>query len=413
MQIQLQKAFNLADRISDKKFVLIGEATHGTSEFYILRALITQYLIQNHGFNYVVVEGDWPDIYKINQYVKSYTDKYNNAVDVVKEFRRWPTWMWANWEVVAFIEWLKSFNDSSKNKVGFYGMDVYSLWESLETIMNYVKENDPENLETAKNAYYCFEPYGKDAEKYAWSTSLVSESCEKEALELLVAMNKEKEQVDDPEAKFNAEQNALVVRNAERYFRTMIRGGENSWNIRDDHMFQTIRRLESFYGNGAKGIVWAHNTHIGDARATSMAQRDLFNIGQLIRQNYSIRNTHLIGFGTYNGSVIAADEWGEKAKVKVIPAAIEESWETYIRDKFDKQDVLIEDTYSSEYDVIKGQRAVGVVYEPAYDSAGNFVPTNLAKRYDSFIYIDETNSLHPLGNEPKEIAPPDTYPWGL
>jgi erythromycin esterase-like protein len=270
----LETAFDLnplMEQIGNARYVLLGEASHGTSEYYLWRARLSQRLIHEKGFSFIAVEGDWPDCYRVNRYVKGYPEAGESAQEVLHAFERWPTWMWANWEIVALAEWLRRYNAENRKNVGFYGLDVYSLWESMDAIVNYLEKNDPESANLARQAYLCFEPYRENEQAYAWSTRLVPDTCEDEVIDLLREMRQRGPRYDgDPEAAFNAEQNALILVNAERYYRAMVRSDSNSWNVRDHHMADTLDRLMEFYGPKAKAIVWAHNTHVGDARYTDM-----------------------------------------------------------------------------------------------------------------------------------------------
>ena len=317
----LNRLFELIGK-DNVKYILLGEASHGTSEFYNWRSEISKRLTREKGISFMAVEGDWPDCYNVNRYVKGMLDSGGSAYDVLYSFNRWPTWMWANKEIVDLIEWLRKHNEKlpEDQKVGFYGLDVYSLWESMESVIKYLQKVDPQAIRTAIEAYRCFEPYGKSVEDYARATAFVPESCEDEVIDMLIQLKSKANQyksdgVGRREAYLNAEQNAIVAKNAELYYRKMIQGGTNTWNIRDSHMMDTLKRLMEFYGkdnDDAKSIVWAHNTHIGDARQTDMADANMINIGQLVREHASEKNVVLVGFGTYKGSVIAAREWGEK-----------------------------------------------------------------------------------------------------
>jgi erythromycin esterase len=405
----------LIERIGDAHFVLLGEASHGTSEYYQWRARLSSRLIAEKGFRFVAVEGDWPDCYRVNRYVKGYPDGGKNARDVLHVFNRWPTWMWANWEIIAFTEWMRKFNKDGSNKAGFYGLDVYSLWESMESILRYLEKKDPQAMQTALQAYQCFEPYGEDPQSYAWSTRMVSENCEDEVIDLLLEMQQRANRYDgDPEAGFNAEQNALVIKNAEKYYRAMVRTDSGSWNIRDLHMMETLDRLVDFHGPGTKCIVWAHNTHIGDARYTDMARAGMLNIGQLAREQLRNEAVVLVGFGSYHGSVIAGKSWGAPMERMEVPEGRAGSWEDVLHQTGGNQLLIFDqENLSDEFQKIRGHRAIGVVYQPESESYGNYVPTVLPKRYDAFMYVDETEALHPLHIEPKEINPPDLYPWGV
>lgn len=313
----------LMEYIGDAKYVLLGEASHGTHEYYTWRAKISQRLIKEKGFSFIAVEGDWPDCYRLNRYIKNYPESGKSAMEVLQTFNRWPTWLWANWETVAFADWLKNLNatSSAEKKIGFYGLDVYSLWESMEAIIDYLKKNDPKTLQTALQAMQCFEPYSSDeGQSYARASYIVPELCEKEVITLLRDIRgKIANYNSDYETVFSTEQNALIAVNAEKYYRAMIKGGAQSWNIRDKHMVATLNRLMEFHGKNAKAIVWEHNTHIGDARATDMVHEGMVNVGQLIREQQSSRAVVSVGFGSYKGEVIAGREWGDNEKNECSP----------------------------------------------------------------------------------------------
>ena len=315
----------LMDRIGDAQFVLLGEASHGTSEFYTWRARLSERLIREKGFSFVAVEGDWPDCYQVNRYVRAFGNAYATARETLDAFGRWPTWMWANEEVLEFTERLRELNDGrpEDERVGFYGLDVYSLHDSMSAVERYLRRVDPEAAKRARRAYGCFDPYGEDVQEYAMATALVPASCEDEAIGMLQELRRKAPEYreDGREAFFNAEQNALTVRNAELYYRTMVRGGPASWNIRDTHMIETLERLVNHHGPGTKAIVWEHNTHIGDARATDMARAGMVNVGQLARERWDDNGVVLVGFGSHRGSVIAGDEWGAPMRRMPVPPA--------------------------------------------------------------------------------------------
>ncbi len=330
----LQGARDLAPllrRIGDARFVLLGEASHGTSEYYTWRAVISERLIREKGFSFIAVEDDWPDCYRVNRYVKELPGAGDSARAVLHAFERWPTWMWANEEVVALTEWLRGHNGGLREdrQVGFYGLDVYSLWDSLYQVMTYLHRADPSALPAAWRAFRCFEPYGEDEQKYARATAFVPNSCEREVVDLLaqVRARAPKHRDDGREAYFEAEQNALLVRNAESYYRAMLHGGPESWNLCDRHMADTLDRLVRYHGSAAKEIVWEHNTHVGDARFTDMADDGMFNVGQLARQRHEAEGVVLVGFGSYQGEVIAARGWDEPMRRMSIPPARQGSWE--------------------------------------------------------------------------------------
>jgi erythromycin esterase len=409
----------LVDKIGEARIVMLGEASHGTHEYYTWRSHITRKLIEKKGFNFIAVEGDWPDCYKINRYIKGKQGAGNSAVEVLKTFDRWPTWMWANWEIAALAEWLANYNKSLHydQKVGFYGLDVYSLWDSLFAVREYLQKVDPQALQKAEEAFQCFEPYRKDeGTSYAYATKLVPDLCQDEVVDLLREIQKKLPQYDsDEEMVFSTEQNALIAVNAEKYYRAMINGGPHSWNVRDSHMEESLDRLLNFHGPDSKAIVWEHNTHIGDSRATDMTDEGMYNIGELVRSRYAQDEVALVGFGSYKGSVIAGSSWGAPMKVMDVPEARESSWE-YLLHKAGHHNQLLfmddfKDTPFNKQRI--GHRAIGVVYRPHYESYGNYVPSILPMRYDAFIFIDETSALHPLHLEPHNTLMPDTYPFGM
>lgn len=414
----------LIDRIGDARFVLLGEASHGTSEYYQWRARISQRLIQEKDFTMIAVEGDWPDCYRINRYIKNYEQSGDSAWKVLHQFSRWPTWMWANWEIAAFVEWLRRHNDTLpvQRKVGFYGLDVYSLWESLGEVTRYLEHNMPDNVHAAYRAYRCFQPYGEDPHTYAYATAdpMVADSCETEVLDLLFHMQRNAGAGSsvydgDSEAHFNAEQNAYVALNAEHYYRTMIQGNAKSWNIRDHHMVDTLNRLVAHYGDATKVIIWQHNTHIGDARATPMADAGMVNVGQLVRDEWKDEGVVLVGFGAYRGSVIAGSRWDAPMERMPVPEAQPESWEGLLHDALGQDSLLIFSESSQAHRLLqrmRGHRAIGVVYNPERER-GNFVPTAFSRRYDAFIYLEDSHALHPLHIDTAAAEPPDTYPWGV
>lgn len=409
----------LFDKIGDARIVMLGEASHGTSEYYTWRSEISKALIEQKGFNFIAVEGDWPDCYRLNRYIKNYTGTSTNAKEVLTEFKRWPTWMWANWEVVALAEWLYTYNKplNKNKKAGFYGLDVYSLWESLDSIMNYLKKADPAALKVAEEAYQCFEPYKKEeGQSYARASQFVPEICETEVIKLLKEIRIRMSAYNsDHENVFNTEQNAMVAVNAERYYRAMIKGGPHSWNIRDRHMADTLERLLDFHGPDSKAIVWEHNTHIGDARATDMANEGMYNIGELARINYSNKETFLVGFGSFKGSVIAGKSWGAEMQMMDVPPGRDGSWEKLLHKAGANDKLLLMDDLSNDLFMENHipHRAIGVVYNAKYEQYGNYVPSILPLRYDAFIYIDKSNALHPLHIEPDGHQIPETYPFGV
>ncbi len=410
----------LMERIGDARCVLLGEASHGTHEFYLWRAELSKRLIVEKGFSFIAVEGDWPDCYRINRYAKGYPDAGISAEEVLCAFDRWPTWMWANNEIADLVEWLRTENRSrlEAQKVGFYGLDVYSLWDSLHEVMKCLQRAAHEALPAARRALRCFEPYAEDAQEYARATVLVPESCQEEAVNLLREVRRAAQvsRSDGPEARFVAEQNALVVKNAETYYRTMVRSNAASWNVRDRHMAETLDRLLEHHGPHAKAIVWAHNTHVGDARFTDMADAGEVNIGQLARERYGEPRVVLVGFSTHRGTVIAAREWDAPMREMRMPIARPSSWEDVLHDVSPGDQFLLFDPARLPQEFLRwrGHRAIGVVYHPEYEWYGNYVPTVLPRRYDALLFVDESRALDPLpvgGWDKKDV--PETFPTGV
>nr|MBA3902011.1 erythromycin esterase family protein [Bacteroidota bacterium] len=324
------------------------------------------------------------------------------------------SWMWANWEIVALAEGLKAHNETvgHDKKVGFYGLDVYGLWESLEAIVKYIEVHHSEAMESTKKAIECFEPYGED--DYARAAQFTPQSCRNEVVAMLAEIRKSiVKYEDDTEAAFCAEQNALVAVNAEKFYRSVLSANESSWNVRDHHMMETLNRLSDFHGPNSKAIVWEHNTHVGDARATDMAEEGLFNIGQLAREHHK-KDVFIVGFGNYKGTVIAGDEWGAPMEEMEMPEAREDSWEFMLHESGEGDKLLFSDDLK-EIEAIKKNdiphRAVGVIYHPWLEKQGNYVQSRMVKRYDAFMFFDQTKAVHPLHVVPDAHKTPLTYPW--
>ncbi|HEX8546605.1 MAG TPA: erythromycin esterase family protein [Cytophagaceae bacterium] len=408
----------LMESIGDARVVLLGESSHGTSEYYTWRAAISKRLIEEKGFDFIAVEGEWADSYRINNLIKGEKKDNSQVVEQLRSYDRWPTWMWGNYEVASLVTWLNTYNQSkgAADKVGFFGLDVYCLWESLTELNPYLQDKDPQLQKAAERSYNCFKPYSANPEEYASAVARASADCHKETEQLWNAINKMNEgKTAKTEADFVMEQNALVALNGEKYYTASTEGGPASWNIRDQHMMQTLKRLLDFHGPTAKAIVWEHNTHVGDARYTDMAGEGMVNVGQLVRQEYGNNNVFIVGLGSYEGSVIAASSWGGAITNMNVPPAQEGSWESMLH-KIDGADKIV---ISSE---IKGKelqnkrighRAIGVVYNPAYEQYGNYVPTVIPKRYDAFLFIDRTKALTPLNTPVRTNEPPDLFPSGL
>jgi len=404
----------LLRKMSDCRVVMLGESTHGTAEFYQLRRMISQKLIEDHGFKFIAVEGDWPDCWKLNQYIEN--KKGQSARKLMQNFQRWPTWMWANEETEKLIEWMKE-----KKKGNFYGLDVYSLFESIDAVRDYTKKMDPELAEQIQKSYDCFTPFDRNEKAYAKSLVKFPQGCQEEvvtSLRKLLRLRMEQTQADNPEL-FNAQRNAAIVANAERYYRSMIEGTEESWNVRDEHMIQTLDSLLHFHGEGAKAIVWAHNTHIGDYHATDMLRAGYVNIGGLARERYGMENVFLVGFGTYEGEVLAGKAWGSPAEIMKLPEAKPGSYEDdfhQVAEKLSAEQffVAFDRSHATSLERTQGHRAIGVVYETSYERTGhNYVPTSLANRYDAFVFVDHTSALKaiPTATDKKEL--PETWPSGV
>lgn len=393
----------------------IGEASHGTHEFYEWRAELSRRLVQECDYGWIAVEGDWPDCWRLDRWVRGLESPQLDARAVLQTFERWPTWMWANTDTADFLDWLREFNRTRTpgHRVGFYGLDVYSLWDSLHRVMEWLAANAPEALPAADRAWRCFAPFDEDPQRYAWGTRLIPESCERDVVDLLVQVR----QVAGSRhaADFDARQNAAVVAGAEKYYRAMVRSDRTSWNVRDLHMADTVDRIAKHHGSGSKGIVWAHNTHIGDARATSMAGEGMLNLGQLMRERYGADDVLLVGLGTHRGTVLAAARWGDVEVELPVPAARPGSHEDLLHTAL-RADAILDfgdDRSAGWLRTRAGHRAIGVVYDPARE-AGNYVPTEMGARYDAFLWIEESSALVPLRPEPEPSEPEfETEPTGF
>lgn len=391
----------IVQAVGDADFVLLGEASHGTSEFYTLRAELSKRLILEKNFSFIAVEGDWPSCYTLNRYIKQYPGSAANVRDALRDFNRWPTWMWANNEVMNCAEWLYDFNknNTAGRKIGFYGIDVYSLWESIDEILSHLKKTGSPELQAAQKAFDCFDPYKRDPQTYGVSAAYLSESCEEEVVKLLTGLQAKRQlSMGEDESALSDELNALVAVNAERYYRSMVQGGPDSWNVRDRHMVEALNRIKAFHGPDAKAIVWEHNTHIGDARATDMEADGMVNVGQLLREQYGENRVYVVGFGTHRGTVIAADQWGGEMQSMEVPEAQSGSWEDLMHKAGAYDKILLFDHDPEFFLEPVGHRAIGVVYNPRRER-GNYVPSIMAMRYDAFVYVDESNALAPLRQE--------------
>ncbi|MBN8228462.1 erythromycin esterase family protein [Corallococcus macrosporus] len=418
----------LMDLVGDARCVLIGEATHGTHEFYRLRALLTRRLIEEKGFSAVAVEADWPDAYRINRYVRAVgTDV--DAVESLADFQRFPSWMWRNADVLDFAGWLRTHNDRLpvREKVGFYGLDLYSLHASMGAVLTYLDRADPEAARRARHRYACFEHFGEDPQDYGHATTLgLSPDCERQVIAQLRELQRERESLlhrdghAAEDAQFEAEQNARVVQNAEEYYRSMFHGRVSSWNLRDTHMADTLDTLRAFLSRrsgDARVVVWAHNSHVGDARATEMGGAGEVNLGQLTRQRHP-GATRLIGFSTYRGTVTAASNWGGSAERKKVRHGLPGSYESLFHQVGMPGFLLDLRELGEAAGALRErrlQRAIGVIYRPQSERMSHYFHTRLPEQFDAMLHIDETRALEPLertaGWERGEA--PETYPTGL
>jgi erythromycin esterase-like protein/predicted phosphoribosyltransferase len=416
----------LIGRAAGGRFALLGEASHGTHEFYRERAEITKRLIAEGGYTAVTVEADWPDAYRVNRYVRGAGDD-SSADEALGDFRRFPTWMWRNNVVADFVEWLREWNDrlpAGAPRVGFYGLDLYSLHASMEAVIHYLDEVDPEAAQRARERYACFDHFGRDPNVYGYQAGIGgAEPCEQQAVEQLVELHSMAGQLArhngqiDEDRHFFAEQNARLVVNAEEYYRAMFRGGAESWNLRDRHMAETLEalvaHLEETYDQSlgpAKAVVWAHNSHLGDARATEMGQAGELNVGQLVRERYG-DETLLVGFTTYDGTVTAASDWGGEAQRMRVRRAIEGSWEDVFHQTSVSSFLLETETLRER----RLERAIGVVYRPQTERFSHYFHARLADQFDAVVHIDRTTALEPLERRSEWEAGelPETYPWGV
>ena len=419
----------LMDLIGDARFVLLGEASHGTHEFYEQRAEITKRLIREKGFTAVAVEADWPDAYRVNRYVRGISTD-TPSTDALTGFDCFPAWMWRNTVVVNFVDWLRDYNHSlpaNGTKTGFYGLDLYSMYDSIKAVLEYLDKIDPEAAKRARSRYSCLEHFGEDSQSYGYAASLgLSASCEDEALNQLRELQRltaEYLQQDGcmvEDELFYAEQNARLVKNAEEYYRSMFRGRVSSWNLRDRHMAETLDHLVAHLdrqGNRTKVIVWAHNSHLGDARATDMGASGELNVGQLVRQRYG-DDAVLVGFSTYTGTVTAASDWGAPAERKRVRPALSGSYEALFHSTGLPRFWLNLRDHTPAADKLRQprlERAIGVIYLPQSERISHYFNARLSDQFDAIIHLDETQGLEPLERTPhwETGEAPETYPFAF
>jgi erythromycin esterase-like protein len=405
------------DRFADAKVILLGEATHGTSQFYRARAMITRRLIEKHGFNIVAVEADWPDAARIDRHVRHKAHEPSPK----EAFARFPTWMWRNVEMHDFVEWLRAHNEKlpAHARTRFCGLDIYSLGTSITAVLSYLDRVDPQEAKTARRRYGCLTPWQDEPARYGRAALYLDKSpCEDGVLaELRALLDKRLEYVrSDGESFFDATQNARVVRAAEHYYRLMYRSSTESWNLRDRHMFDTLVRLLDARGDDAKAVVWAHNSHIGNAAATAMGWQGEFNIGEFCRAAFG-DSAVLIGFGTDRGTVAAASDWGWPMEIMtVIPARLD-SYERVFRLALVERSLT--DWRSGAKSELRDalskprlERAIGVVYRPDTELLSHYFEAILSDQFDAYVWFAETSAVTPLASGQPEGAP-DTYPFGL
>jgi erythromycin esterase-like protein len=422
----------LLSAIGESRFVLIGEASHGTHEFYRMRAELTRRLIEEKGFTAVVAEADWPDAYRVNRYVRGFTDDANPA-EALAGFRRFPQWMWRNTVVIDFVSWLKDFNARAagdRPQCGFYGMDLYSLGGSIQAVLGYLDKVDPDAARRARYRYSCFEDFGEDPQSYGYAAGFdLGRSCEKQVVQQLVELmehgvayaRRDGRAAEDEY--FFAAQNARLIRNAEEYYREMFTGGVSTWNLRDRHMTDTIealvKHLDQQRGGRAltKVVVWAHNSHLGDARATDMGEQGEVNVGSLARERWG-GEVFNVGFSTYGGTVTAATNWDEDAQLKRVRPSLPGSWESIFHEVGGDFVLPLRNTtgdLSVDLRHSRLQRAIGVIYRPQTERISHYFNTRLAAQFDTMIHLDLTRALEPLERSPQWDPRHEfeTYPSGI
>ena len=409
------------------QFVLIGEASHGTHEFYATRAELTRRLIAEKGFRILALEADWPDMLRVHRHVTGRTNE-PSAAAALGDFRRFPAWMWRNTVMVEFIDWLRGWNlqtDHKNDRTGIFGMDLYSLHASMESVLGYLDKSDPAAARRARDRYSCFDHFGKDPQAYGYATTRGnSESCETEVVAQLVELRRKYGELMSgggqvaKDELFYAQQNARLVANAEGYYRSMFRGHEESWNLRDKHMTDTLAALVSHFDSGrSKVIVWAHNSHLGDARATEMSARGESNVGQLTRERFDDR-VFGIGFSTYCGTVTAARDWGDPAECRRVRPALHGSYEEFFHAAEVPRFWLALREANAATKLLgerRLQRAIGVIYRPETERESHYFKACLTEQFDALIHLDETRALEPLerNSEWEQGELPETYPEGL
>lgn len=407
----------LFDRYGDRRVVLLGEASHGTSEFYRARAAITRHLVEHHGFSIVAVEADWPDAAAIDRHVRH----RESGSDDAPPFSRFPTWMWRNSEVAAFVKWLHAYNGGldPDRRAGFYGLDIYNMRASIAAVLGYLDEVDPEAARIARERYGCLTPWQHDPATYGRAAlSQRYRDCEAEVVaQLRALLEKQLEyEAEDGASFLDAAQNARLIRSAEQYYKVMYYGGADSWNLRDGHMFETLKHVLDARGPDAKAVVWAHNSHIGDARATEMGKvRGEHNIGQLCREQFGDAAA-LIGFGTHTGTVAAATDWGDEMQIKRVRPSHEDSYERLCHDASVGRfllDLDCDPALRRRLEAQRLERFIGVIYRPETELMSHYADASLPRQFDSWVWFDETRAVTPLGSGVRREGVPETYPFGV
>jgi erythromycin esterase-like protein len=408
----------LFDRFADRRVVLLGEASHGTAEFYRARAAITRHLIEHRGFTIVAVEADWPDAAAVDRHVRPGATRAGTE----PPFQRFPTWMWRNTEVAAFIDWLHGYNDTvtrPDRRVGFHGLDIYNMSGSIAAVLAYLDKVDPQAARIARERYGCLTPWQNEPSTYGRAVlSGGYRKCEDAVItqcrELL--QRRLEYATGDGESFLDAAQNARLVAAAERYYRIMYYGGAASWNLRDTHMFETLGHLLEARGPQSRAVVWAHNSHIGDARFTDMGQvREELNVGQLCRERFGEEAT-LIGFGTHAGTVAAATDWDGDMEVKRVRPSHRDSYERLCHDAEMPRfllDLRGDQAVRSRLLDSRLERFIGVIYRPETELASHYAAASLPQQFDAWIWLDQTSAVAPLGPEHARPGAPETWPFGL
>lgn len=418
----------LLTRVGDARFVLLGEASHGTHEFYRERAQITKRLITEQGFNAVAVEADWPDAYRVNRYVRGVGGD-TDAVDALGGFERFPQWMWRNADVLDFVGWLRAHNDghaTASAKTGFYGLDLYSLHASIEAVLGYLAKMDPPSARRARKHYACFDHFGQDVQSYGLATGLgVAAPCEEAVIRELTELRLRAADYLQRDGRvaadefFFAEQNAIVIKNAEQYYRTMFRGDVSSWNLRDHHMMETLVALVAHlaqFQKPIKVVVWAHNSHLGNASATQMGERGEFNLGQLVRERFGPEAV-LIGFTTHTGTVTAASDWDAPAERKDVRPSMRDSYEALFHEAGHARfwlDLQKSAELAAKLQVPRLERAIGVIYRPETELVSHYFKARLPDQFDAVLHFDQTRAVEPLERTVRKVAEvEETFPSGL